>query len=91
MISLRLAFISLLTVIHVQASQYGHNYLAVDKDSDIVAKAFQDIEDVSLIAPAFNSDTVPAEFSNGTSGPTSDQVLGEDAVQVCPRCTLTAA
>jgi hypothetical protein len=81
MMSLRLAFISLWTVTSVQASQYGHNYLTVEKDSAIVAKAFQDVEGINLIAPAFNSDTVPVEFSNGTSGPTSDDVLGEDTTQ----------
>ncbi|KAM3424494.1 hypothetical protein BST61_g6498 [Cercospora zeina] len=52
-------------------SAYGDNYLQVTKDSDIVASAFPEVEGIELIAPAFtNPDTLPAGWTNGSSGPT---------------------
>ncbi|KAG8623347.1 hypothetical protein KVT40_008323 [Elsinoe batatas] len=55
---------------------YGENYLSVSRDSEIVSRAFPELEDIELLSPAFtNPDTLPAGWRNGTEGPTSDTEL----------------
>jgi hypothetical protein len=57
--------------------QYGENQVVVQKDSDVVATAFPDVN-ITLLSPAFLSpETVPAAFANGTDGPTDDIDLGK--------------
>lgn len=51
---------------------YGENWVTTEKDEDIVAQNFPDV-DIPLLSPAFlNPESVPAGFSNGTEGPTDD-------------------
>jgi hypothetical protein len=58
----------------------GWNYSPTSKDNDAISQAYQDV-DVELHSPAFlRPDTIPTEtFSNGTSGPTNETVLGKPA------------
>ncbi|KAG9254758.1 uncharacterized protein F5Z01DRAFT_750091 [Emericellopsis atlantica] len=52
--------------------QYGENWLVVQKDSDIVARAFPKVN-ITLHAPAFSKpETVPARFANGSEGPADE-------------------
>lgn len=61
----------------VNARQYGYNQVKTVKDSRKVAGAFPKLEDVDLLAPAFqNPDSVPDEFSDGSIGPTSHSNVG---------------
>lgn len=47
---------------------YGNNDLAIDFDNEAVSQNYQYV-DIQLLSPAFtNPDSVPAGFSNGTSG-----------------------
>lgn len=56
---------------------YGNNDLAIDLDNEAVSRNYQDV-DIPLLSPAFvNPESVPAAFSDGTSGPTPDRELGE--------------
>jgi len=56
---------------------YGNNDLAIDFDDEAISRNFQDI-DIPLLSPAFlNPESVPAGFSNGTSGPTPLHEMGE--------------
>lgn len=56
---------------------YANNQNAIVIDSPQVAANFPDIEGVNLLSPAFlNNETVPATWSNGTSGPTPQSTLG---------------
>jgi hypothetical protein len=60
----------------IEAVQYGNNHAPVRKDSDIVEANFAD-PNVTLLSPAFmNPESVPADFSNGSSGPTDDYEMG---------------
>jgi hypothetical protein len=61
-------------------SSLGWNYSPTSKDNDAISQAYQDV-DVELHSPAFLwPDTIPTEtFSNGTSGPTNETVLGKPA------------
>lgn len=55
---------------------YGNNNLPVDFDNEAISLNYQDV-DIQLLSPAFtNPESVPAGFSNGTSGPTPDHELG---------------
>ncbi|MBA7490003.1 hypothetical protein ES702_00537 [subsurface metagenome] len=77
------AVVGLLCLTCVEAVQYGHNYVFVRKDNDLVAANFQDVQDYELLSPAFMSpDTIPATFANGTDGPTSDIEVGKDSVDL---------
>ncbi|KAF2165668.1 hypothetical protein M409DRAFT_67051 [Zasmidium cellare ATCC 36951] len=50
--------------------------LFLSGDSDVVSQAFQDVEGIELLSPAFTTpDSLPPGWANGTSGPTSDAVL----------------
>ncbi|PLB44155.1 Zn-dependent exopeptidase [Aspergillus steynii IBT 23096] len=54
------------------AFTYGYNHVPLRKDSEIVASAFEDVEDVELLSPAFlTSDVRLPGFTNGTQGPSS--------------------
>ncbi|GJC98842.1 carboxypeptidase [Colletotrichum higginsianum] len=58
-------------------TKYADNQVPVTRDSDLVSKLFPDV-DVELLSPAFtNPEAVPAGWSNGTSGPTTQDTLGE--------------
>ncbi|KAL4791127.1 Zn-dependent exopeptidase [Aspergillus venezuelensis] len=55
-----------------RAVTYGYNHVTVVKDSDIVAGAFEDVDDIELLSPAFlNPDALLPGFTNGTQGPSS--------------------
>ncbi|GJC79831.1 carboxypeptidase 2 [Colletotrichum liriopes] len=56
-------------------TKYADNQVPVTRDSELVSKLFPDV-DVELLSPAFASpETVPEEWSNGTSGPTDQDTL----------------
>ncbi|KAK1961787.1 carboxypeptidase [Colletotrichum sublineola] len=72
----RLGLLGLSLLASAQAAKYGYNHVEVRKDSDIVAARFKDVEGVDLFSPAFlTPDTVPEGFSDGTKGPTDDDLL----------------
>lgn len=61
-------------VVHAQSAgsasrtTYGNNDLAIDFDNEAVSQNYQDVG-IQLLSPAFtNPESVPAGFSNGTSG-----------------------
>lgn len=55
---------------------FGWNHTPVDKDNEAISRNYEDV-DVELLSPAFmNPETIPADFANGTSGPTDDTQLG---------------
>lgn len=57
---------------------YGSNHVDVIRDSDLVARAFPDVQDIELLSPAFTEpESVLPGFSNGTAPPTSLKVLGK--------------
>ena len=57
--------------------QYGENQRGTTKDSDVVSRAFPDVESIELLSPAFlNPDSTPPGWVNGTDGPTSDTEMG---------------
>lgn len=61
--------------------QYGENWVPVQKDPEIVAANFPDVN-VTLLSPAFaDPDTVPAAFADGAEGPTDDLDLGKFPLQ----------
>ncbi|KAF4547994.1 Zinc carboxypeptidase-like protein 2 [Elsinoe fawcettii] len=73
--SLTQAFLLGLPLVRGQAT-YGENYLSVSRDSEVVSRAFPELEGIELISPAFtNPDSLPAGWRNGTEGPTSDTEL----------------
>lgn len=52
--------------------QYGENQRGTIKDSDVVSRAFPDVDGIELLAPAFTDPgSSPAGWQNGTDGPTS--------------------
>lgn len=58
-------------------TKYADNQVPVSKDSELVSTLFPDVEGVELLSPAFaNGDTVPDGWTNGTSGPTTQDTLG---------------
>ena len=55
---------------------YANNQVDVTKDDDKVAANFPSLPEIDLFSPAFTCpQTVPASFSNGTSGPTDESTL----------------
>ncbi|KAL4968654.1 M14 family metallopeptidase [Aspergillus stella-maris] len=59
-----------------RAVTYGYNHVTVVKDSEIVAGAFDDVDDIELLSPAFlNPDALLPGFSNGTQGPSSQDEM----------------
>lgn len=58
------------------AAKYGYNSLTVLRDTEIVAANFPDTN-VTLLAPAFQTDQFPAGWTEGTEGPTPDVELGK--------------
>jgi hypothetical protein len=72
-----LASVSLAVSTAFAQSRYAANWVALYEESDAVAANFPDPE-VELYSPAFlDPDSVPDEFVNGTSGPTSQALLEE--------------
>lgn len=63
----------------VNARQYGYNhFMPLFKDSDVVAGAFPDVDEIALLSPAFqNLDGRLPGFTNGTQGPDSHCAMGE--------------
>ncbi|KAM0322043.1 hypothetical protein ACHAQA_009786 [Verticillium albo-atrum] len=60
----------------VAQSRYADNQLSLNQDDEIVARAFPELKDFDINAPAFLSpETVPNGFANATSGPTDDETL----------------
>lgn len=67
---------------------YGNNDLAIDLDDEAISRNFEDL-DIELLSPAFtNPESVPAGFSDGTSGPTPDHELGKSKWSRQCRCTV---
>jgi hypothetical protein len=63
-------------VAYAEASKYGYNHVTVRKDSEIIAKNFQDV-DVELLSPAFlDVQGRQPGFVDGTQGATSHDVVG---------------
>ena len=57
--------------------RYADNQAGLEKDRDHVAANFPEV-DTELFSPAFlNPELIPATFSNGTAGPTSQKAMGE--------------
>ncbi|KAL4957398.1 hypothetical protein BDW69DRAFT_200979 [Aspergillus filifer] len=55
-----------------RAVTYGFNHVTVVKDSEIVAGAFENVDDIELLSPAFlEPDARLPGFTNGTQGPSS--------------------
>ncbi|KAL0931231.1 Carboxypeptidase 2-like protein 3 [Colletotrichum truncatum] len=74
--SSRVGLLGLSLLASAEAAKYGYNHVSVRPDSDIVAAAFPDVEGVDLFSPAFlNPEGIPAGFSDGTKGPTDEDVL----------------
>ncbi|UPK96953.1 hypothetical protein LCI18_007888 [Fusarium solani-melongenae] len=61
-----------LSVVSVaSATQYGYNHVPTQKNTDLVAANFKDV-DIDLYSPAFlNPDKIQTGFSEGTQGATS--------------------
>jgi len=56
---------------------YGNNALTVDFDNEAISRNYPDV-DIQLLSPAFlNPESIPAGFSNGTSGPTPLHEMGK--------------
>ncbi|TDZ39301.1 Carboxypeptidase 2 [Colletotrichum trifolii] len=76
MVTSRLGLLGLSLLGAVDAAKYGYNHVVVRQDTEITAPSFPDVEGVDLLSPAFLSpETIPAGFSDGTKGPTDDDVL----------------
>jgi hypothetical protein len=77
---LRSLFVSI-AIIHarfVASDSYAKNQNPTVVDAPQVVANFPAIEGVKLLSPAFiNPGSVPNTFANGTSGPTSQNTLGE--------------
>ncbi|KAK2035123.1 carboxypeptidase [Colletotrichum zoysiae] len=72
----RLGLLGLSLLASAQAAKYGYNNVGVRKDSNIVAANFRDVEGVELLSPAFlTPESIPEGFSDGTKGPTDDDLL----------------
>ncbi|KAF6834468.1 Carboxypeptidase 2-like protein 3 [Colletotrichum plurivorum] len=72
----RLGLVGLSLLASAQAAKYGYNHVVIRRDTEAIAANFQDIEGVDLLSPAFlNPETIPSGFSDGTKGPTDDDVL----------------
>lgn len=66
-----------LSAAHAQL-QYGNNHRVVRLDNEQVSSAFEPIEDIELLSPAFlDPDSILPGFSNGTEAPTSFTTMGE--------------
>jgi hypothetical protein len=67
-----------LSVVSVaSATQYGYNHVPTQKNTDLVAANFKDV-DIDLYSPAFlNPDKIQAGFSEGTQGATSQDDFGQ--------------
>lgn len=71
-------------------AEYGENYLSVSRDSETVARAFPELENIELLSPAFtNPETLPAGWSNGTEGSTSYTELGRCLLISCSEHQFT--
>ncbi|CEL05054.1 Putative Carboxypeptidase 2 [Aspergillus calidoustus] len=58
------------------AATYGYNHVPLRKDSETVAGAFPDVDNIQLLSPAFLMPDVRLPgFSNGTQGPSSQEDL----------------
>jgi hypothetical protein len=67
----------------VSRTTYGNNALSVDFDNEAISRNYQDV-DIQLLSPAFtNPESIPAGFSNGTSGPTPLHELGMNLRKRC--------
>ncbi|KAL4914798.1 hypothetical protein BDW62DRAFT_219879 [Aspergillus aurantiobrunneus] len=54
------------------AVMYGYNHVPVTRDSGIIAGAFESVDDIQLLSPAFLTPDVRLPgFANGTQGPSS--------------------
>jgi hypothetical protein len=72
-----LALAAAIAGVSAQGLQYGENQRGTIKDSDVVARAFPDVEGIELLSPAFlRPNATPPGWSNGTDGPTDDAEMG---------------
>lgn len=59
------------------AVKYGYNHATVNKDPEIVAQNFMDVENIDLNSPFFlDPDSRLPGFSEGTQGPSSLETVG---------------
>lgn len=66
----------------VSAVTYGYNHVPVIKDTEIVAGAFEDVDDIKLLSPAFLTPNVRLPgFTNGTQGSSSQDDMGESTIE----------
>ncbi|KAM5356790.1 hypothetical protein ACJ41O_003436 [Fusarium nematophilum] len=69
------SLVGLSVVSAVNALQYGYNHVPTQKNTELVAANFKDV-DVDLYSPAFlNPDGIQSGFEDGTKGPTSHEDL----------------
>lgn len=67
------------------AVTYGYNHVPVTKDSETVARAFENIDDIKLLSPAFLTPDIRLPgFTNGTQGPSSQDDVGESTIEDVP-------
>lgn len=60
------------------ALRYADNQVKVVKDSDAASAHFKSLDEIELYSPAFvTPGSVPAQFENGTSGPTNGATMGK--------------
>lgn len=76
-------FLSLASM--ASAVTYGYNHVPVTKDSEAVAGAFENIDDIQLLSPAFLTPDIRLPgFTNGTQGPSSQDDLGGSTIEDVP-------
>ncbi|KAL2808968.1 Zn-dependent exopeptidase [Aspergillus granulosus] len=68
------------------AVTYGYNHIPVIRDSEIVAGAFKNVDDIQLLSPAFLTPNVRLPgFTNGTQGPSSQDDMEAFLEQLAER------
>ncbi|KAL4861855.1 hypothetical protein BDV12DRAFT_207707 [Aspergillus spectabilis] len=68
------------------AVTYGYNHVPVRKDSETVAGAFENVDEIQLLSPAFLTPDVRLPgFTNGTQGPSSQDNMEAFLEQLAER------
>ncbi|RAQ76057.1 carboxypeptidase 2 [Aspergillus flavus] len=68
------------------AVMYGYNHVPLIKDTEIVAGAFENVNDIELLSPAFLTPNVRLPgFPNGTQGPSSQDDMEAFLEQLAER------
>ena len=59
------------------AVMYGYNHVPLVKDTEIIAGAFENVNDIELLSPAFDTPNIRLPgFANGTQGSSSQDDMG---------------